>query len=41
MIYFRFDGLRPETHLAIRGEDLLEHKLLALERMQEAGRENV
>ena len=37
VIYFQFDGLRPETYLTIRGEDLLDQKLQALERMQEVG----
>ena len=37
VIYFQFDGLRPETYLTIRGEDLLELKLLALDRMNQAG----
>ena len=37
VIYFQFDGLRPETYLTLRGEDLLELKLLALDRMREAG----
>ena len=37
VIYFQFDGLRRETYRTIRGEDLLDQKLLALERMQGAG----
>ncbi len=37
VIYFQFDGLRRETYQAIRGEDLLDTKLLALERMQQVG----
>ena len=37
VIYFQFDGLRRETYQTIRGEDLLDQKLLALERMHEAG----
>ncbi len=37
VIYFQFDGLSPETYRTIRGEDLLDLKLLALDRMQEAG----
>ena len=37
VIYFQFDGLRRETYQTIRGEDLLDQKLLALERMREAG----
>jgi uncharacterized radical SAM superfamily Fe-S cluster-containing enzyme len=36
VIYFQFDGLRRETYQTIRGEDLLDLKLRALERMQEA-----
>ncbi|HCL26582.1 MAG TPA: radical SAM protein, partial [Dehalococcoidia bacterium] len=27
VIYFQFDGLRPETYQTIRGEDLLDLKL--------------
>ena len=37
VIYFQFDGLRRETYETIRGEDLLDTKLLALERMERAG----
>ena len=37
VIYFQFDGLRRETYRTIRGEDLLDTKLLALERMQQVG----
>ena len=37
VIYFQFDGLRRETYQAIRGEDLLDTKLLALERLQQVG----
>ena len=37
VIYFQFDGLRRETYETIRGEDLLDIKLLALERMRQAG----
>jgi 7,8-dihydro-6-hydroxymethylpterin dimethyltransferase len=37
VIYFQFDGLRRETYGAIRGEDLLELKLHALKRLQQAG----
>ena len=36
VIYFQFDGLRRETYRTIRGEDLLDMKLLALDRMQQA-----
>ena len=35
-IYFQFDGLTDETYRAIRGEDLLEVKLNALDRLAEA-----
>ena len=35
-IYFQFDGLQDETYRAIRGEDLLETKLRALDRLAEA-----
>ena len=37
VIYFQFDGLRRETYRIIRGEDLLDMKLQALERMDRAG----
>ncbi|PKB79658.1 MAG: radical SAM protein [SAR202 cluster bacterium Io17-Chloro-G9] len=37
VIYFQFDGLRPETYMTIRGEDLLETKIKALDRLHEAG----
>ena len=37
VIYFQFDGLRQETYRTIRGEDLLDTKLKALDRMQQAG----
>jgi uncharacterized radical SAM superfamily Fe-S cluster-containing enzyme len=37
VIYFQFDGLRPETYITIRGEDLLELKLKALDRLAEKG----
>jgi uncharacterized radical SAM superfamily Fe-S cluster-containing enzyme len=37
IIYFQFDGLRKETYKAIRGEDLLDLKLRALERLNDAG----
>ena len=36
-IYFQFDGLEDETYRAIRGENLLETKLRALDRLAEAG----
>lgn len=35
-VYMQFDGLSPETHKTIRGEDLLEDKLKALDRLAEA-----
>ncbi len=37
VVYFQFDGLRPETYKTLRGEDLLDLKLKALERMNQAG----
>ena len=37
VIYFQFDGLRKETYLMLRGEDLLDLKLQALDRLQSAG----
>jgi uncharacterized radical SAM superfamily Fe-S cluster-containing enzyme len=37
IIYFQFDGLRRETYRTIRGEDLLDTKLLALDRMARTG----
>ena len=37
VIYFQFDGLRKETYLTLRGEDLLGLKLQALDRLQSAG----
>ncbi len=37
VIYFQFDGLRPETYMTIRGENLLEMKLKALDRLHEVG----
>ena len=36
-IYLQFDGLEPETHLAIRGRDLREIKQNALDNCAEAG----
>ena len=36
-VYLQFDGFRPSTHLALRGEDLSEEKPLALSRLQIAG----
>ena len=37
VIYFQFDGLRRETYRVIRGEDLLDTKLSALDRLHRAG----
>ena len=37
VIYFQFDGLRPETYMTIRGEDLLETKIKALDRLHHVG----
>ena len=37
VIYFQFDGLRPETYLTIRGEDLIDLKLKALDRLAGKG----
>jgi uncharacterized radical SAM superfamily Fe-S cluster-containing enzyme len=37
VIYFQFDGLRRSTYETIRGEDLLDLKLKALDRLHEAG----
>ena len=36
-IYFQFDGLTDATYRTMRGEDLLETKLKALDRLAEAG----
>ncbi|MCL1847466.1 MAG: radical SAM protein [Coriobacteriia bacterium] len=36
-IYLQFDGLSPETYRQIRGADLLEAKLKAIENCREAG----
>jgi 7,8-dihydro-6-hydroxymethylpterin dimethyltransferase len=36
-VYLQFDGLRKETQLAIRGRDLTEEKLRALDRCADAG----
>ena len=36
-IYLQFDGFSTQTHEAIRGRDLLETKLKALDRLAEAG----
>ena len=37
VIYFQFDGLRRETYQVIRGEDLLDTKMKALDRINQAG----
>ena len=37
VIYFQFDGLRRETYEIIRGKDLLDLKLKALDRLAEKG----
>jgi uncharacterized radical SAM superfamily Fe-S cluster-containing enzyme len=36
-LYLQFDGLRPATYLALRGEDVAREKLAALQRLNEAG----
>lgn len=36
-VYLQFDGLRPSTHQALRGEDLAAEKMNALERLDRAG----
>lgn len=36
-IYLQFDGLSPETSLALRGEDMVATKLRALDRLASAG----
>jgi 7,8-dihydro-6-hydroxymethylpterin dimethyltransferase len=36
-VYLQFDGLRPETYRALRGEDVAEEKHTALRRLSEAG----
>ncbi len=35
-VYLQFDGFRPTTHLALRGEDVVAEKQLALRRLNEA-----
>ncbi|MBS1714817.1 MAG: radical SAM protein [Armatimonadetes bacterium] len=35
--YLQFDGLRPSTYLALRGQDLASEKLAALARLSETG----
>ena len=41
VVYFQFDGLRRETYETIRGEDLLDTKLRALDRMKQVGLDTV
>lgn len=36
-IYFQFDGFKPQTSLSLRGEELLDQKLRALDRLAAAG----
>lgn len=36
-VYLQFDGLRPSTHMALRGGDVVEEKQLALCRLNAAG----
>jgi uncharacterized radical SAM superfamily Fe-S cluster-containing enzyme len=36
-VYLQFDGLRPETYLSLRSEDVAREKLTALRRLDEAG----
>jgi uncharacterized radical SAM superfamily Fe-S cluster-containing enzyme len=36
-VYLQFDGLRPSTYLALRGEDVSGEKRAALQRLNEAG----
>ena len=37
VVYFQFDGLRSETYQTLRGEDLLDLKMRALDRLNDAG----
>ena len=37
VVYLQFDGLRSETYQTLRGEDLLDLKMRALDRLNEAG----
>ena len=37
VVYFQFDGLRSETYPTLRGEDLLDLKMRALDRLNDAG----
>ncbi len=36
-IYLQFDGLRPQTYLTLRGDDVAAEKLRALQRLSKAG----
>jgi uncharacterized radical SAM superfamily Fe-S cluster-containing enzyme len=36
-VYLQFDGVTKDPHIAIRGRDLLQHKLLALQNFEAAG----
>lgn len=36
-LFFQFDGFRPEIGMSLRGEDVTETKLLALDRVAKAG----
>jgi len=36
-VYLQFDGLRPETYLSLRNEDVSREKLTALARLNDAG----
>ena len=36
-VYLQFDGLRTETHVRLRGENVGKEKLLALQRLNQAG----
>lgn len=36
-VYLQFDGLRPSTYRALRGEDVAHEKLAALQQLDEAG----
>lgn len=36
-VYLQFDGLKPSTHIAMRGEDVGDEKQRALERLDQAG----
>jgi uncharacterized radical SAM superfamily Fe-S cluster-containing enzyme len=36
-VYLQFDGMRPETYLALRNEDVSQEKMTALSRLNDAG----